>query len=438
MADYFTTLGYLVAIITILAVSIMPRGKFLQSLTLNALFACLGAATAVLILWSSLQARLHTVSRPLKPGSGLPPYNSSQAAVSALWLFVMIWFVNTLRAKFPALNVPVILYSIVVNIAATFSPIMTSTAALEGLIKRLLTAILAGLGLAAACSLLIIPLSSRKVTYGQMKGMIMLLRGAVKQEQTYMQSLEREDMFAVPQNVSCAVDSADGTGKDKKKSKKKKDDSEECTEHVTAKEATALRNTVTGVRELLGKLQADLAFAKRDVSWGKMEPCDLQKMYMYLRACAVPVMGMSTVIDIFQRLAKRRNWITDGQTADDELSEKSEDKRIWNEVMRQLHEPFEVLSEIVDQGLEHAGILLELLPKPKNSKQAKNGEAADALDVEANGGLVRPGDANFVQILEKKIEVIRVSTQVTRQNCRATPIQPQALPHTRDNPTNTP
>ncbi|KAI1871436.1 uncharacterized protein JN550_004430 [Neoarthrinium moseri] len=399
VAEYFTTLGYLVGILTIISVSIMPRGKFLQTLVLNIFFACAGAALALLIMWSSLQARLHTESRPLNPGSGLPPYNSSQSAVSALWLFVSIWFVNTLRAKQPTLNVPVIVFSIFANISATYSPIMTSNVAFESLVKRLLTAMLAAFAIATACSLLILPVPSRKVSFGQIKGLIMLLRGAVKQEKVYMQSLEREDMFAIPHDVSSSVD--EKTQKKKKKSKESGN-----TDHNTAAEAKALKATVTAIRELGGKVQADLAFAKRDVSWGKMEAADLSQIFLLLRACMVPVIGMSTVIDIFQRVAEKRHWITDNQTPAEVVAEKNEEKRIWNEVMRQLHEPFETLSEAIDQGLEHVGILLEILPRPKAQKK-KDSQRSGSIDVEATGNLIQPGDPGFAEVLEQKVNLIK-------------------------------
>src|SRR6187402_719206 len=48
----------------------------------------------------------------------------------------------------------------------------------------------------------------------------------------------------------------------------------------------------------------------------------------------------------------------------------------------------------MDEGLQHAGLLLELLPKPKSKK----GE-----DVEAKGGDPKPGDPNFGQYLEQKM-----------------------------------
>ena len=44
VANYFTTLGYLVGIMSILSLSILPRGKFIQTLVLNLIFVGVGAA----------------------------------------------------------------------------------------------------------------------------------------------------------------------------------------------------------------------------------------------------------------------------------------------------------------------------------------------------------------------------------------------------------
>ncbi|KAK8022067.1 hypothetical protein PG993_012834 [Apiospora rasikravindrae] len=399
VANYFTTLGYLVGIISILSLSILPRGKFLQNVVLNLIFVCAGAAMGLLILWSSLQARLHTQTGPaIDPVTRRPTYNSSQSAVSGVWLFVSIWFVNVLRAKYPTLNVPVILYSILTSISCTFSPQMTSNAAFESVIRRILVAMLAAMGLATGVSLLVFPLPSRKVTYGQMRAAIGLMRGAVKQEKAYLQSLENEDMFAEP--VARV-----GTGllqriKSRRLEKKASRASKASGAQNNRAEAEQVKQTIASLRQLSGKMQADLPFAKRDFAWGKLDGCDVKMLFYHLRSCLIPIIGLSTVIDIFQRIAERRGWNTDSNTPDDVVEEKNAEKRIWNEIMKQLHEPLETLSEALDQGLEHAGMVLEILPRPKKPKKS---DAADA-DVEAKGDMVKPGDPEFARTLEEKVK----------------------------------
>ena len=110
IADIYTTLGYLVTIITILSVPIVPRAKYIQTLMLNITGICIGSATALLGIWSGIKAREHTT-----PAGSNARYNSSQAAVCAIWLFANIYFANVMRAKMPPLQFPVIVYSIFTN-----------------------------------------------------------------------------------------------------------------------------------------------------------------------------------------------------------------------------------------------------------------------------------------------------------------------------------
>ena len=69
---------------------------------------------------------------------------------------------------------------------------------------------------------------------------------------------------------------------------------------------------------------------------------------------------MNTIIDIFKRFSERPDW----DSTDDAPEAKDLEKHVWNEVMKQIQEPFDILSAAVDQGLEHAAICLELIPKP--------------------------------------------------------------------------
>lgn len=122
VAATFTTLGYLTAIISILGFCIMPRAKFVQTMTMNVLATCVGSALAMLMVWSAVKAREHTTV----PGAPPSRYNSSQSAVLGIWLFFQIYIVNTLKAKFPQLAFPAIIYSIQVNVAATSGFLFTT------------------------------------------------------------------------------------------------------------------------------------------------------------------------------------------------------------------------------------------------------------------------------------------------------------------------
>jgi hypothetical protein len=407
VAHYFLTLGYLIPIISVLGLAVLPRGKFLQNLVLNLFAVCLGSAIALLALWSSIKAREHTTppgQSVIDPATGTVRYNSSQSAVLAVWLFANIWFVNVARAKFPAFTVSVIIYSILVNVASTFGTRMPTVAVAEHFVKELITVMLTGLALATGVNLLVMPISSRMVVNNEFAGAIGLLRKALQLQKKYLVGLEELDMFAVVTHRA-TMEALDAEKKKKKKKKKDKGTSVEpdrqpsmTKEAAIAKE---LKAAIAQVSEMTGKIQADITFAKRDIAWGKLDAKDLGEIAKLIRNAAIPVVGISSIMDIFQRVAERRGWNVDAEEAPEIVAQKDKEKRVWNEVMKRMHMPFEILSEAVDQGLEHAALRLEILPKPKAEKKKKDPKDAD---VEAKGDSIRPGDDGFSAVIQQKLD----------------------------------
>ncbi|KAK4187160.1 hypothetical protein QBC35DRAFT_474804 [Podospora australis] len=392
VAAYFTTLGYLLPIVSVLALAILPRGKFLMNLFLNIIAIGLGAAVGMLAVWSGVKAREHTTPGGTRPSQlATAPYNSSQSAVCALWLFAGIWFANVARAYRPALNLPVTIFSIFVNVAATYGPFMTTTSIATFFIQELASAMLVAMALATGVNLLVIPISSRLVVFREFTGAIGLLRRTVFLQKAYLVSLESDDMFAVATRTNTTPQ--DDSGKKPKLTKEQK-------------AARALQGAGDKLRELAGKLQADIPFAKRDFAWGKLDAKDISELFKLIRNVYVPVLGMMTIIDIFKRVSEHRGWDLEDEP-EEFLAEKEKEKRVWNHVMKQMHEPFEILSEAIDQGLEHAGICLELLPRPITKGSVRNAKSASNpsdVDVEQRGEEVRPGDAGLSKIIAEKVE----------------------------------
>lgn len=279
VSSYFTTLGYLIPIISVIAMAVLPRGKFMMNFLLNLLVVCLGSAVSMLALWTAVQARLHTTPPGLPP-TAIPTYNSSQSAVCAVWLFVNIWFGNAVRAKLPAFNLPVIIYSIVVNVSVTFGPGMTSTAAAQLFIRELLTAMLLGLALALAVNLAVFPVSSRLVVFKEFAGGVGLLRKLISLQRAYLGSLEPDATFAALSRTNTFLGRGDG------RSPRDEDEPPLTKEEEAAK---ALEQVGAKMRELAGKLHADMPFAKRDIAWGKLDAEDLGEMSTLFRNVYVPV-----------------------------------------------------------------------------------------------------------------------------------------------------
>ncbi|KAI3396153.1 hypothetical protein diail_416 [Diaporthe ilicicola] len=402
-----TTLGYLVGVITVLALAVLPRGKFIQNMILNVLFTCAGCAMAMLINYTAVQARLHTSDlremAAFIQANGRAPYNSSQSAVCGVWLFFQIWLSNCIRAKYPAFNVPVIIYSIVVNISCTFGPEFPTLATAEAFIQRLLTAILMGLAIATAVSLVVFPISSRQVVLKQMAGVLGLFKKSIVLEKEYLQGLEKEDMFALEITETSA-----GRSEPERKGGKKDKGPKLTKEQKTA---LALRATIGAIRELMGKIYGDMKFAKRDVAWGHLSAKDFGEVFNLIRMCVIPMTGIGTIMDIFQRVGRERGWDGEGPGDDGGVFQrfqpigKEESQRIWNDIMKQLHEPFEILSEAINQGVDHAGILLKMFPQPKTQKKAAAAQTAGTdADVEASGGELRPGQDGFSNVINAKVE----------------------------------
>ena len=85
-----------------------------------------------------------------------------------------------MRAKVPALQFPIIIYSIFANVAFTYGPIFQTEAQAESLITKLLIGFFSAFAIATGVSLFIIPVSSRTVVQKQQAGYIQLIRGTLK------------------------------------------------------------------------------------------------------------------------------------------------------------------------------------------------------------------------------------------------------------------
>jgi len=169
VAQVFGSSGYLVAVIASLSFAMQPRAKFLKSLILNILVTCVAVAFTIFGLWCSRQAQLNTQS----PGS-TALYNSSAAAVSAIFLFFSVFAVNSLRAvftslvtadeqRYPSLMLSVVMYSILSNVSFTSGYLLPEALPVYYLPKELLIEYLLAFGLAFGVNLLVLPVTSRQI-----------------------------------------------------------------------------------------------------------------------------------------------------------------------------------------------------------------------------------------------------------------------------------
>lgn len=395
VADEYTTLGYLIAIVSVLGFAIMPRAKFIQMMIFDLLAVGVAACLALLTMYSSVKARQHT------DPTNSHVYNSSASAVSGVWLFFQIWLVHTFRAKYPQFQFPVIVYAIFANISSVYAPQMRSWAAAVGMIERMLKTFLTGLGVSTAVSLFILPMTSRTAVFKQMAGYIGGLQSALGAHAAYFETLEKDDMFGRAETYD---DSREKIGKKGK---------------VYSPEAEAIRDAIRGITDLHAKLHGDLTFAKREFALGKLGPDDIQCIFRHLRQIMIPVVGLSFVVDIFQRLSDYNKW---NEPIDPNIEPVSEDVRHrvvrdWNDIMRAVHDPFATMIQTIDEGLQHSSYVLRLTKPPKRTATSNitTGNTGLGKDVEASAESTAPGEKEFAAHFEQKLGQFRSAKRIALQ-----------------------
>ena len=244
-------------------------------------------------------------------------------------------------------------------------------------------------------------MTSRTVLLKQITGFLGGLQGSLKAQAIYLQSLEREDMFGT--NLGTLDDPNEHKGTQSKKSKVKQPKTEK------GLEANTLKTTMSSLGELHGKMSGELVFAKREVAYGKFDATDLEQMVKLSRSILLPINGMSSIADIFDRIAESRGWKS---LANDQLQEQDNIESIkanevaqWNHIMKALHSPFEVMTEAMNEGLQHVLYILELAEQPKKDKSYPKAQTDSVTrDVEAAGDAAKPGDKEFSRFLTKKVD----------------------------------
>ncbi|KAE9984928.1 hypothetical protein EG328_008126 [Venturia inaequalis] len=395
VASTYSTLGYLVAIISIISFCIMPRAKFIQTMMINVFAICLGAAVGLLVVYCSVQARLHTtvISAAGSAVAGTVPYNSSASAVSAVWLFVQVFLVNTLKAKYPQLQFPSIMYSIFVIVTCTYSPQFPTMTYGISFMKRLLETFLTGFAVAAGVHFVVFPVTCRKIVFKEFAGYLGALQGGLKAHQAYLHSLEDPENFA-----KAFVSDVDSTTK-------------------PTEEAAGVRAAIGGITALHGKLQGDLPFAKREIALGKLGPDDLKDINKLIREIMLPIVGLGAIMDVFDRIAAAQGWseahLKEG------LGPFEEERRKfilneWSDNIKALRGAFDNIIEVMNEGLEHIALRLQLkkAPKAKKGRSTSSGEKVED-DIEARAESTNPGEKGFAEYLHEKTIAFNAGKETT-------------------------
>lgn len=176
----------------------------------------------------------------------------------------------------------------------------------------------------------------------------------------------------------------------------------------------AMKGVFLKLMELHTKLNADITPAKREPAMGKLSSKDITHMWKKLRLIFVPVLGLSSSIDILRRHAEQRQWTSSDLPPEDAETNKEQIETL-HMMMKTLHAPFEEMKGAISAGFKHVMLTLELTkpPKTKISDEEVNGEKPPA-----------PGSSGFAAYLKTKIDEFHRSKQATlEQWCEKKGIQ---------------
>ena len=333
VAKSYATVGYLIGIISILSVVPSPRAKFVHTMIANILLSLIGFAINFLAMFTIVKARAGTQGEQSQTRYN---YNSTASAISGLWLFAQIYALNVLRAQIPQLAIPAILWAIIANICATYGPQYTKMAEVYAFIKLILSAYFTGFGIATGVSLLIFPTNNRSIVFNGMSRFITSLRGVLKTNISYLQSLESTDMFSE--------------------------------EGAKTTESTMFQERTRELSREHAEIEIGLSFSKQEIAFGKLGADDIQNCFRHLRLIMIPVVGLSSLPDIFERVAEDRGWDRSkdfSKVSIEEIHGVEEKTRVqaikdWQELLKLLREPLQSITAIIDQGLEHIELTLQL------------------------------------------------------------------------------
>ena len=285
--------------------------------------------------------------------------------------------------------------------APTF-PNMTSGIAFT---KRLLEAFLAGMGISSVVSLLVFPVTCRHIFFMQSGAFAGSIKATLAAQAAYMEALEREDMFDLRGSQEDASAGKAHHILHRHHHSKIHDDRRSLVDIETQR----LKAAVQATSGLLGKMNQDITFAKRECAYGKLDASDIDSLFKLFRNIMLPLTGIASAADLFERMAQQQGWAQSKQSEDESspsptteagLKVRSE-KREWNKIMSKLHKPFQVMSAAMNDGLDHSMLVLEL---KKPSKSSKGGVSVPKTQDDVEAGVLKPGDSGFAEQLSTKIK----------------------------------
>ena len=167
-----------------------------------------------------------------------------------------------------------------------------------------------------------------------------------------------------------------------------------------------LRETLDKLLELHAKMSGDVTPAKREIAIGKLESHDITELWNLLRQIFLPVVGLSSMINILERQAALMHW----DKSKDELTEEEDETRnrqldYVHFLMKNLHQPFASMMGNLDGAFQHILLTLEFVKPEKKQKQPDEESKGDEP--------AKPGTHGYAEVFKKAVDDFYDSKQKT-------------------------
>lgn len=286
---------------------------------------------------------------------------------------------------------PMVAFSIFASVTITRAGTFVDLS--EGLefVSRLLKSFMIGFAIATGVSLLIYPLTSRGDMFHDIKGYAASVEKVLQSQIAFVQGSSATDLISGRGMLRQA-----GTAKGAQDTQ----DSQDADESDLRSKQEDLQEAMTKLNGLHNKLHADLFYSKNEIAWGKLSAKDLECIADLLRTLLLPLSGMSMLPKILETIGKN-------EKGDVEVDDPEKEKDLGNseiqKVTETLHERLIDCSELVQLGIHHFLLVLEIM-KPKDlNKQKMSHGTSFARDVEAGGEDLSPLEPDFTIRFEQAL-----------------------------------
>lgn len=130
----------------------------------------------------------------------------------------------------------------------------------------------------------------------------------------------------------------------------------------------------------------------------------------------LPVVGLGTIMDVFDRIAASQGWSEAHLKEGLGPVEQNRRKLIlneWSDNIRALRGAFDDIIEVMNEGLDHIALQLQLKKAPKAKKESTSSDKKGEDDIEARAESTSPGEKGFADYLEQKTIVFNAGKETT-------------------------